>query len=291
MQDKTDPLSFHFSLVALDLDGTLLRNDKSISERAAKAVRAVEATGRYVAITTGRHPNSALRFFERMDALGPKSLAVCFNGSAVIDLCAFKKEGAPDSLFGSLWEDTADAQELALLDRETSAAGLDLHAYSKTNSLVLEKVTGYSTREIIHAKVAYTDRWNFKKGHESERYYKAVATGPKDLIDDFRPEISNKVRDSFEIMRTDDNFLEFIPHHNSKGSALIKLCSVLGVNIGECVAFGDAENDLVMIKNAGLGVAMGNAMDSLKKAADYVTLTNMQDGVAVVLEQLMREDN
>ncbi len=89
-------------------------------------------------------------------------------------------------------------------------------------------------------------------------------------------------------MRTDDNFLEFIPHHCSKGTALTWLCDAAKIELSQIVAFGDAENDLTMIKNAGLGVAMGNATPDLRQIADHVTATNDDDGIALVLEELLK---
>ncbi len=282
------PFRRRWRLAAFDLDGTLLRDDKTISPRTAAAVREITASGRIAAIATGRHPNSALRFFEAMDALAPGSLAVCFNGSAVIAMDAFRKAGAPDSGFPVIWEDTASPDEMRMLDSESRAAGLDLHAYTKSHSLVVEKVTRFSMREIFHSKVSYTDGWDFF-GHDGERYYKAVATGEPDAIDAFRASLSQKVRSAFAVMRTDKNFLEFIPHGSSKGTALLRMCSSLGVDPSETVAFGDAENDLAMISNAGLGIAMGNAGDGLKAQADYVTKINMEDGVAIAVERLLKE--
>jgi Cof subfamily protein (haloacid dehalogenase superfamily) len=288
MTDTQNPFRRRWRLAVFDLDGTLLRDDKTISGRTSAAVRAVIASGRAVAIATGRHPNSALRFFEQMDALSKGSLAVCFNGSAVVDIEAFKSAGAPDSMFKTLWEDTASAGEMMEVDAASRAAGLDLHAYTKADSLVVEKVTRYSMREIFHSKVSYSDGWDFSS-HPDERYYKAVATGEPEAVDAFRASLPQKVRDAFAVMRTDENFLEFIPHGNSKGTALLRLCAALGADPSEAVSFGDAENDLQMIGNAGLGVAMGNATAELKAEADFVAATNMEDGVAAVLERLLKE--
>lgn len=286
--DTQNPFKRRWRLAAFDLDGTLLRRDKTISPRTAAAVRAIASSGRIAAIATGRHPNSALRFFEAMGALCPGSLAVCFNGSAVVSMDAFKRAGSPDSRFPTLWEDTAGASEMAMLDNESRRAGLDLHAYSKSHSLVVERVTRFSMREIFHSKVAYEEGWDFQ-GHGDERYYKAVATGEPQAIDAFRASLPQKVKDAFAVMRTDANFLEFIPHGNSKGTALLRMCASLGVDPSEAVAFGDAENDLAMIKSAGLGIAMGNASDDLKAQADFVTATNMEDGVAAAVERLLKE--
>ena len=80
----------------------------------------------------------------------------------------------------------------------------------------------------------------------------------------------------------------FIPHKSTKGTALTQLCETLGYKAENAMAFGDADNDLAMIKAAGLGVAMANGFDSVKEAATVVTLTNQEDGVARLVEKFLR---
>ncbi len=82
-------------------------------------------------------------------------------------------------------------------------------------------------------------------------------------------------------------FAEITPHGADKGAALARLCGELGVEAHEVVAFGDNQNDLTMLEWAGRGVAMGNALPMVKDTADEVTLTNAEDGVAVVVEDLL----
>lgn len=73
----------------------------------------------------------------------------------------------------------------------------------------------------------------------------------------------------------------------SKGTALVDYCQVAGIDVQRTITFGDNENDLSMIVAAGTGVAMGNAVESVKAAADVITATNDEDGIAQVLEPLL----
>ena len=215
-----------------DLDGTLLRSDKTVSDRTLSAIKAIVAKGWYTAVATGRHPLSALRYMEYMGVLNERSLAICFNGSALVNVFDFKKSGSPDQGFKTLYEQTASKDEAAILADLATHFSLHTHAYSKYSGLCVEN--------------------------------------------------------SFEIMRTDENFLEFIPSHCSKGTALMWLCKAALLNIPQICAFGDAENDMLMLEKAGLGVAMGNATAALRKIADHVTTSNDDDGIAVVLEHLLQ---
>ena len=82
-------------------------------------------------------------------------------------------------------------------------------------------------------------------------------------------------------------WLEIMPKGVSKASALDKIARRLGYTMNEVMAFGDAENDLVMLEKAGIGVAMGNAMEAAKEAADVVTKTNDENGIGVVIDSLL----
>ena len=94
-------------------------------------------------------------------------------------------------------------------------------------------------------------------------------------------------RDQVTFVRTAPYYIEAIPVGTSKASGLSNVCKGLGIDPSEVIAFGDAENDLEMIQFAGHGVAMGNACNALKDAADEVTLTNNEDGIAHTLNHLL----
>ena len=87
--------------------------------------------------------------------------------------------------------------------------------------------------------------------------------------------------------KSQSEILEIVPVGVSKGATLQKLTELLGVEQGDVIAIGDDENDISMIKFAGLGVAMGNARETVKASADYVTLTNDENGVGEVIKKFM----
>ena len=81
-------------------------------------------------------------------------------------------------------------------------------------------------------------------------------------------------------------FVEITPDGAHKGAAVARLCQRLGIDRSEVIAFGDNNNDLTMLEWAGRGVAMGNAVDEAKRVADEITSTNVDHGVAEILESL-----
>ena len=82
-------------------------------------------------------------------------------------------------------------------------------------------------------------------------------------------------------------YLEVIPACINKGQGIRDICQVLGMTAEQVIAFGDAQNDIPMLRAAGMGVAMGNATQAVKEAANYVTLSNNEDGIAAALEKLL----
>jgi Cof subfamily protein (haloacid dehalogenase superfamily) len=106
-------------------------------------------------------------------------------------------------------------------------------------------------------------------------------TAVQKQIADFLPE-------ELTVVQTAPFYLEVIPRRINKGQGIRDICRTLGLKAEDVIAFGDAENDIPMLQAAGMGVAMGNATQAVKANADYVTLTNNEDGIAAALEALLR---
>ena len=93
--------------------------------------------------------------------------------------------------------------------------------------------------------------------------------------------------ESLTVVQTAAFYLEVIPKVINKGQGIRDICKVLGLSTEEVISFGDAANDIPMLREAGMGVAMGNAADPVKAAANMVTLSNNEDGIAAALEKLL----
>ena len=102
--------------------------------------------------------------------------------------------------------------------------------------------------------------------------------------------MSIDLQDIISVYRSEPYFLELVPMGIDKARSLAVLLEKLGMTREEMVAVGDGYNDLSMIQYAGMGVAMANAQEPVRKAADYVTLSNEEDGVAAVVEKFFLND-
>ena len=116
---------------------------------------------------------------------------------------------------------------------------------------------------------------------------KCLIVGDAGKLIPVESELCIRLQGKINVFRSESYFLEFVPQGIDKALSLSVLLENIGMTREEVIAIGDGYNDLSMIKFAGIGIAMGNAQEPVKKAADYITLTNDEDGVAEVIERLL----
>lgn len=255
-------------LVASDLDGTLVGGDGHVSARNREAIARVEAAGALFVMVTGRPPRWMAAVSEETAHRG---LAVCANGALLYDL------------------HTERVVEGFLLDETTAArVVLALREQLPGITFAVERGEGGFGRE-----QAYRARWENEgvevgeidvlvQGGVVKLLGRVEGTGSDDLLDAARDVLG----DAATLTHSSDNgLLEISASGVSKASGLAALAAERGIGPGEAVAFGDMPNDLPMLEWAGLGVAMANAHPLVLAAADEVTGSNDEDGVAQVLER------
>lgn len=264
-------------LVAIDLDGTTLREDKTFSPRLLKVMDLLQERGVVVAICSGRAPESVYSFAKTMHLDQYQGYCVCFNGGALVNLRDPKKD---------LFVSTINAQDLIDIEAQAQSHGCAVHAYSTRRVLLTESDVIFTEMEIAASSQPF-ERLAFpSEVNPQELAYKLIAVGEKEPLDEMRSHLPADFTQRFNIARTNDNFLEFMHKDCSKGVTLVELCKILGLGLENVVAFGDAENDIEMVQMAGVGVAVANAMPTLKAVAPYRAINYIDDGVAIYLEQL-----
>ena len=259
-------------LICTDLDGTLLRNDKSISRENSEAIEYFKGEGGYFTFITGRMPYTSRRLY---DMVKPNAPIGCINGGGIYD---FEQEKY-------LWSITLPerARELvgAIYDGVPSAGiqlnGLDAIYFCRDNDAMyhFRKRTGaiflqgdYRTVDVPVAKVVF--------GDEDEKNILKIA------------EILNSHPRSadFDYIRSERTLYEILPKGSSKGNLLPRLAEILGVKMSHTVAIGDYNNDVSMIRAAGVGIAVANATEEAKAAADRITVSNEEHAIAKVIEEI-----
>lgn len=260
-------------LVALDLDDTVLGPDRSISDRVKRAIKLVQERGARVVLVTGRMFCAAAPFAVALGLPGP---LVAYQGSLVKSL-------APRSVWRHLQIPPSRLQELLLwLEREpvhinlyiddalhVAALNDEARRYAEYSQVEVKAVGRLST---FAAKAAT----------------KVVAIGEPSHFDDMEARARDLFGADLAVNRSYDHFLEFGHQGATKSQALAWLGEKWGIKPRAMLAIGDGANDLDMIEYAGIGVAMANGAPVVQRAADFVTASNREDGVALALEKYFK---
>ncbi|MFF0062978.1 Cof-type HAD-IIB family hydrolase [Streptomyces sp. NPDC005279] len=279
MTSATDPSPLPATprLIATDLDGTLLRDDKSVSDRTIAALAAAEEAGVEVFFVTGR----PARWMDVVsDHVHGHGLAICANGAAVVDLHAGGK-----------------LLEVRALERETALDVVRiLRDAAPGTSFAVETTTGIHYEPDyppFHVDPGATVATAEKLLHEERLgegapVIKLLAHHPELTPDGFLTLARTAAGDLASFTRSSPTaLLEVSGLGVSKASTLALCCAQRGISSDEVVAFGDMPNDVEMLSWAGTSYAMGNAHPDVIAAASGRTVANNEDGVAVVIEQIL----
>lgn len=258
-------------VIATDIDGTLLNSHHQLSERNENALKAAMAKGVQVILATGRpRATTAIEIIER---LGLQTPGIFLQGLAVYDATgALHRQETFDPDLGRLIIEHAEQSGYSLM----AYAGARIIAGVKNQHTDRIISYGEPEPEIIGTLHNLTEPFN-----------KLVFFDEPGRIAPLRASVMALLGGRARIVQTLPESIEVLPNGISKGAALAHLLDEMQVDPADVIAFGDAENDLEMITLAGLGVAMGNAMPLLKEAADYITGTNDEDGVAQGIEKFV----
>lgn len=261
-------------LVATDLDGTLVRTDQSISDRTRAALARAEEAGAVLVLVTGRPPRWMAPVVE---ATGHRGLAVCANGAVVYDLHTERV------VRSHLIDADAAAEVVSSLRRDVPGVTFAVEKGP------VDGVPGGFGREDV-----YVPRWDVAEvevapvaelfaGGAVKLLARHEQMSSDDLLAAARASLGALVECTHS---SSDGLLEISATGISKASGLASLADEHGIEAAEVVAFGDMPNDLPMLAWAGHAVAVRNAHPEVRAAADEVTASNDDDGVARVLERL-----
>ncbi|NDJ62488.1 MAG: Cof-type HAD-IIB family hydrolase [Chloroflexi bacterium] len=261
-------------LVVIDVDGTLLNSQHQVSARTEAAVKAAIAQGVQVMLATGKTRGAATSLIKRFDLKTP---GIYSQGLMVYD-----GDG------NVLHQQTLDAAISRLVITFAEDRGFVVLAYSGTRILMRAR-----HEEAIQGLMRYHETEPEVVGPlqnllSTEPINKLVAVGDPRQVKALRWQLNIQIGDQAKLVQAGvPNMLEVVPAGSSKGSALRQVLQTLQIPADQVLAIGDAENDIEMIRVAGIGVAMGQAEQQIKDAADHVTATNDQDGVAEALERFV----
>lgn len=262
-------------LVAIDLDGTLLDGRKQVSQKNKEVLAQAKAQGVKIVLCTGRPLRAIRPYLEELSLNESGDYSITFNGGLV-------QKNDTGEIMEKAALQLADIHELVAV-----AAELDLPLDVVSEEIVLCLPTSATNQSIYGSLNPLLDcrPYAIEALDESKLYNKAVIAYHQEVLDPKILAIPSAIREKYEVIKTRNNLLEFMPKGITKAYGIELLARDLGITIDEVMAIGDEENDLPMIRYAGLGVAMANAVPLIKEAADVVTDSNEADGVATVIEK------
>lgn len=262
-------------MIALDLDETLLNTDKTINPQNVATLRRLHESGLKVILCTGRPINAIWGYIEQLGLTDAADFTITFNGALVINN-ATKETLAQSGL------SRGDFKALHAFAREN---GYPLDVLDFDQVYPLSDLTPSIYQQMLKAPMTFTPT-AFTDLPES-LYSKAVMATDAATLDQAVSKLTPALRDQYHAVRSQPKILEFLAADMDKAVGLGQLLTHFGWDFTNLMAFGDAENDLGMIKAAGDGVAMLNGQPAVKAAANHQTpVDNNAAGVAAYLEQI-----
>ena len=265
-----------YKLIALDMDGTLLTTDKKVSERTEAAIKAAEGKGVKIVLASGRPLIGINRYLEELELIKGEDYVLSFNGGLVQNTKT-EEIVSKVSLKGS---------DLKYIYEISKQLNINIHAFSAKDGLITPRNSQYTYHEAEINGIDINIK-DFNEVDDEEDIIKVMMIDPQEILDPAIERLPKEVYKKYSVFKSAPFFLEFTHKEVDKGLGLKRLGEYLGIKKEEIIACGDAGNDLSMVKYAGLGVAMDNAVSEVKEAADYITASNDEDGIAKVIEKFI----
>ncbi|MBL1230575.1 sugar-phosphatase [Enterococcus sp. BWB1-3] len=260
-------------LVAIDIDGTLLDSNRNITARVKEAVQKANKQGVFIVLCTGRPLPGVKSLLEELNLYRDNDYVITYNGSLVQ---ATKSKEVISKY-------TLSYTDFLEIELEARKVGSHLHMSDEQNIYTFNRDIGKYT---VHEAYLVDMPLKYRSVEEITpdiNVIKMMMIDEPKILDHSISQLPSSLKEKYTTVKSTEFYYEILNKEASKGNALEKLAAHLNIPIEETMAIGDNENDLSMIEKAGIGVAMGNATENVKNAADVHTSSNDEDGVAEVL--------
>ena len=263
-----------YKLIVLDLDGTLTNSKKEITPRNRETLIRMQEQGIRLVLASGRPTYGIVPLANelRMNEFG--GFILSYNGGEIINWETQEM----------VYENVLPNEVVPVLYECARTHQLSILTYDGAEIITENSQDPYVLKEAFLNKMAVRETNDFLTDITLP-VAKCLIVGDADKLIPLEAELCLRLQGRINVFRSEPYFLELVPQGIDKALSLAVLLKEIGVERKEMIAIGDGYNDLSMIKFAGLGIAMGNAQEPVKKAADYITLSNEEDGVAIAVEK------
>lgn len=257
--------------VVLDLDGTLLGSDHKITEINKKTLKKLMTQGIEVFIATGRSYDAMREYHEELNLETP---AICYNGAKI----AYKDGRVEEFLI-----EGEEFEELVKIGRETET---HLNLY-QDEVWKVENSKNQETKDYIEVSGLQPKEANFDT-LEKRYTTKGLYIGDHEKLLKLEEIVKERLKDKIHTTFSKPYFLEILKGDSNKGTTMERILKGYNIELKDAIAFGDGLNDIEMLEAAGIGVAMANSFEELKKIADDITDSNDESGVGNYLKRYER---
>ncbi len=265
-------------LLVLDLDGTLTNSKKEVTPRSRKALKSAQEAGIKIVLASGRSPFGIMPLAKELELDRFGSYILAFNGGCIMDC----RTG--EVLYRNVLDPSFNRPLLEIAEEY----GVASMSYKEDVSAVYTAFPDHPVIRIVarnnNLPICYIEDM---KGTITYPVPKFLYLGDAETMARVEKEMQERFAGKLAIYRSEGRILDIMPSGVDKASSLESLLKILGLTREEMAACGDSYNDVSMIRMAGLGIAMANAVQEAKEAADYVTLSNDEDGVAAAVERFL----
>lgn len=267
-----------YKLICSDIDGTLLNKDKSLSINTIQEFQRLHSQEIPVILASARMPKSVRAILNEANI---NQIIIAYNGALIEHL--LDEMGESEELLNVKIPKETSIQISELCQKR------DIHCslYHK-DSWFPDRMDFWTEREIKNTRIqpqVLEHDIVFSEKTEIKGFHKIMCMGEESKIAELHTFLVENFAQKVAIYRTKNTYIEISPLNVNKFTALSHLCNHLKINISDVIAFGDNYNDIEMIAEVGMGIAVENAVAELKAVAKFITHKNTEDGVAHALKK------
>ncbi|WP_321330648.1 Cof-type HAD-IIB family hydrolase [uncultured Bacteroides sp.] len=263
-----------YKLLVLDVDGTLLNNENEISARTLATLLKAQQMGIQIVLASGRPTYGIMPLVKKLELDNYGGYILSYNGGQIINAQTGKL----------LFEKRINPEMLPYLERKAKQCNFAIFTYHQNKILTNAPENGHVRREALLNNMQLVPVTDFSIEIDFSPCKCMLVSDDEQALIELEAHWKRRLNGVLDVFRSEPYFIEVVPQFIDKANTLGFLLEKLNIRTEEVIAIGDGVCDFSMIQLAGLGIAMGNAQNSVKSCADVVTASNEEDGVAIAVE-------
>lgn len=272
-----------FKIIALDIDGTLVNDQNQINSLTLKTLQQARERGIKIVLTTGRPLSGILSLLEKLGLNNnPNEYVITYQGAIL------------ETTDGDIiYQKPLNFKAFANIEMNLFHKPINLLSLINDSIYIVQKDANYFTAKEAaknHLSIKFRTLHEMIENRDELVFPKLMITGRKENLDNIQPILMDQFSENYNLVRSEQNYIDINQKNVDKAVALQILVKHLHLGRENVLAFGNGNNDLSMIKYAGLGIGMQNSTSNILKRADIITNSNNDSGVAKAIKKFVFAD-